>query len=216
MGLATAYLMKEHEQIESVLKNIPTNASPQWDVDRLGALLQFFSSYADHIHHAKEEDILFRYLDGFDILAGGPHCGYYSELRLMRPSVQDVITTLNSEMKRPALEGIPPTASGPSLQPIYEEHAIARKFIERLNFELNEIKKDPARSPQKFFYDLNFYKDLLTEHIRKENTCLFYMIDSYFDDSAQKIIVGEFEKSDEKNTNLITTCQELASNLLLT
>src|SRR5450631_1104929 len=76
--LATENLMKEHQLIlkyidlmeryaELGLKDL--NASVL--VEKADYFIQFIHEFADHFHHAKEEDILFRYLEVPGVLT---HC----------------------------------------------------------------------------------------------------------------------------------------------
>jgi hemerythrin-like domain-containing protein len=60
-------LMIEHRLIERVIKLMiieidKINSSVALDTDLLNAIIDFIKTYADHLHHGKEEDILFQKL----------------------------------------------------------------------------------------------------------------------------------------------------------
>lgn len=58
-------LMNEHRQIEAVLDALTAHAALEAPAREATAeFADFFVTYADHIHHAKEEDGLFRALEG--------------------------------------------------------------------------------------------------------------------------------------------------------
>ena len=87
--------------------------------------IDLIRSYADRYHHAKEEDILFKYFDE------------------------------NSEI----------------LQVMYADHTTGRGHVKAMLEALE--RKDPAALGQ----HLMAYRDLLTEHIKKEDEILFPWMD---------------------------------------
>ncbi len=202
-GAATTYLLQEHETITRALNlarllYTQYNLKKEVDMEPVSVLLDFFSGYADKIHHAKEEDVLFPYLDKMSVLSGGPHCSYYSSLRFISPPIEKVIHNLNEEMHKPDEVKNHTITEGNPLNPILEEHALGRKLIERLRFELEGLQKKQKTDFRDFFYYLNRYIGLLEEHIKKEDTCLFYMVDYYFDENIQQEIVARFKEVDQK------------------
>jgi hemerythrin-like domain-containing protein len=62
-------LVKEHEHILKVIAAIPSliqnfKDGKKQSIDTIKASIEFVKKYADAFHHAKEEDILFKYFDG--------------------------------------------------------------------------------------------------------------------------------------------------------
>ncbi len=89
-------LVNEHTTIKRVLAQLPAlTARIQKGIDTdtrqtLTAVIDFIRQYADKFHHAKEEDILFKYFDaGSDILAV-----MYKEHEIGRQHVRSALTAL--------------------------------------------------------------------------------------------------------------------------
>ena len=76
--LATEHLMKEHQLIlkyvallESYVELSTKNREPSLLFEKAPVFIQFIHEFADEFHHAKEENILFRYLEELGVLT---HC----------------------------------------------------------------------------------------------------------------------------------------------
>jgi hemerythrin-like domain-containing protein len=110
--------------IPEVVRNIDLKAEAGRQVIREG--IDFIRSYADRYHHAKEEDILFKYFD----------------------------------------------ESTDILKVMHEDHEQARSHVKSMLEALD--KQDKATLAE----HLNAYRDLLTEHIRKEDEILYPWMDN--------------------------------------
>jgi len=76
--LATEHLMKEHQLIlkyvallERYVELGSKNSEPSLLFEKAPVFIQFIHEFADEFHHAKEENILFRYLEQPGVLS---HC----------------------------------------------------------------------------------------------------------------------------------------------
>jgi len=108
--------------------------------------IDMIRSYADRYHHAKEEDILFKYFDE------------------------------NSEI----------------LQVMYEDHTTGRRHVKAMLEALE--RKDQATLGQ----HLLAYRDLLTQHIKKEDEILFPWMDRNLSNSQVDELVSKFDEVDQQ------------------
>ena len=69
----TATLIEEHEVILQILDVAEQEAQEQGSLDtkKVAGLLDFFANFADHVHHAKEEKLLFPRLEERGMPRGG-------------------------------------------------------------------------------------------------------------------------------------------------
>ena len=144
-------LVDEHFLIKRLLALIPKMTKSldlESESDRLLILkgLDFIRSYADRFHHAKEEDILFKYTDE------------------------------DSDM----------------VKVIYEDHKNARNHVKAAAEALE--RKEEAEVIE----HLNGYKELLTEHIKKEDEILYPWIDRKLSTAQVGEIFARFEEADSK------------------
>lgn len=137
-------LVEEHKFIKRLIALIPEviadlDVSSSSDLETLRKITDFIRGFADKYHHAKEEDILFKYFD----------------------ESLDILKTMHTD------------------------HENARKFTRAILEGIEEKNKE------KIVANLTSYKDLLTEHIKKEDEILYPWMDRQFSDK----VVGElFEK----------------------
>jgi hemerythrin-like domain-containing protein len=108
--------------------------------------IDLIRSYADRYHHAKEEDILFKYFDE------------------------------NSEI----------------LQVMYEDHTTGRRHVKAMLEALE--RKDEASLGQ----HLMAYRNLLTEHIKKEDEILFPWMDRNLSTSQIDELYSKFNAVDQQ------------------
>ena len=109
--------------IPDVVRNINLKTESGRQVIRDG--IDFIRSYADRYHHAKEEDILFKYFD----------------------------------------------ESTNILKVMHEDHKVARGHVKSM------LEALESRDEATLARHLNAYRDLLTEHIRKEDEILYPWMD---------------------------------------
>ncbi len=208
---ATDYLIREHQVISAILgvlekiaDEIKTGIAPP--LDHLSAIFDFFKTYADAGHHAKEEDILFPELYKLGLLPGGPRCTYFFEAVRMRPNAAKMLECMNTEMGLPFEKLIDPSgmligkqiAFGNPLNPVLEEHLLGRKHMERLLFEVARHREDPTRSTKDILFYIASYSDLLRSHIEKEDSCLFVMVNNLLPQKKQEELVEKFLEADRK------------------
>lgn len=144
-------LVNEHTLIKRFIKLIPKiteGINTDSDIDRQLILdsVDFIKSYADNYHHAKEEEILFKYFD----------------------ENVDIIKIM------------------------LEDHATGRKHVKGI-FEALE-KGDKC----KIVEHLNGYKDLLTEHIKKEDEILYPWIDRNLSTRQVGELFSKFNDADKE------------------
>ncbi len=101
-------LTGEHRVIEQVLACLEkiaarVEAGGNFDAMSVRDVVEFFRHYADHFHHAKEEDVLFTYLErkaGFS-RAQGPTAILRTEHVQERGHVQVIRAVLEADKRRP-------------------------------------------------------------------------------------------------------------------
>ena len=160
-------LVDEHKLIKRVLAILP-NFVKKLDIEKDGKtvkeIVDFIKSYADRYHHAKEEDILFKYFDpGLDIL-----------------------------------------------KVMHEDHESARNHVKEI---LSGLEKKNESSVKKHLLE---YKDLLTEHIKKEDEILYPWMDRNLGDkqigelfSRFYDVDGEFPDAFKKYNSLVKGLEEM-------
>ena len=139
-GLIKRWLALIPEVIEKL--DIETKEGMDLILDGVG----FIRSYADRFHHAKEEDILFKYFD----------------------ENLDIIKTM------------------------HEDHEAGRAHV-RAIVETLEIKAKKA-----VIEHLDAYKELLTEHIKKEDEILYPWMDRGLSIQQVGELFGKFNEAEEK------------------
>lgn len=133
-------LVNEHVIIKSFLALVPDlckRLEEERDLDKelILGIVDFIRNYADKFHHAKEEDILFKYTD----------------------EGQDIIKVM------------------------YEDHKTGRNYVKAILEGLN------TQDVGQITRNLNAYKELLTQHIKKEDEILY----PWFDRALSTRQVGE-------------------------
>ena len=106
--------------------------------------IDFISSYADKFHHAKEEDILFKY------------CDEQAEI----------------------------------IQAMHRDHETARSHVKAMREALEKEDKDAI------IKHLQAYRELLADHIKKEDEILFPWIDGRLSETDKNAIASGFDKAE--------------------
>lgn len=130
--------------IPKVIQHVDVDADTAWDWIKQG--VDVIRNYADKYHHAKEEDIMFKYADE------------------------------NMEI----------------IQVMYEDHKTGRNHVK------NVLEAMETRDKEKAATHLLAYRDLLTEHIRKEDEILYPWIDRGLSDSQVGQMYSKFSEVDAK------------------
>lgn len=124
--------------------------------------IDFIRSYADRFHHAKEEDILFKYFD--------------ENLDIVRTMLQD--------------------------------HMKGRDHVKALTEALEK------RDKERIIEHLNAYRELLTEHIKKEDEILYPWMDRNLSVTQIGELFSKFGEADEISGNGITErCRSFVNNV---
>ncbi len=114
--------------------------------------IDFIRSYADKFHHAKEEEILFKYFDeNLDILKS-----------------------------------------------MLEDHTKARGHVRAL------VEAVEKREKKRIIEHLNAYRELLTEHIKKEDEILYPWMDRGLTMKQVGELFSRFDEVDETSGNGVT------------
>ncbi|MBS4026313.1 MAG: hemerythrin domain-containing protein [Clostridia bacterium] len=167
-------LVDEHKLIKRLLALIP------WLVDKMNTTgfdrqvvldsVDFIRSYADRYHHAKEEDILFKYVD----------------------ETQEII------------------------QVMYEEHTRGRNHVKAV---LEAVEDE---NTEVICNNLLGYRELLTEHIKKEDELLYPWIDRQLNPNQVEELKQAFNRvnielgleTQEKYENFIVTLEQAHTSSL--
>lgn len=202
---ATKYLTLEHENISAMLnlfgKMLGRLKKEDFSVfDDLDSVFDFFKTYADSIHHGKEEKILFDKVVTRLPYTGGTLCSYYKTLQLIRPEISSTVSGLYKTMgKIPPPDLFSAINAGSNVNPLLEEHILGRTFITGLEYAKN------TNNPSLLCQIGQNYRDLLEEHIEKENKCLFAMLDESLSAEEQSELVKAFRAFDTTHQNLINS-----------
>ncbi len=145
-------LVNEHTLIKKLLALIPDIIKDlETEEGRILILesVEFISNYADRYHHAKEEEILFKYFDeNLDIL-----------------------------------------------KVILDDHETGRAHVKAISAGVNNKDKSAVAE------HLNAYRELLTEHIKKEDEILYPWMDRNLDINQIGELFSKFNTVEEKFKN---------------
>ncbi len=139
-----ALIKKWISLIPEIVKNLGTDSAGEQQIILEG--VDFILSYADKFHHAKEEDILFKYFD----------------------EKSDIIQVMREDHRR--------------------ARSHARAIVEGLDRRDNEAIAE----------HLNGYRELLTEHIRKEDEIMLPWMDKQISISQVGELFAKFNAADEQ------------------
>jgi len=192
----TLYLYKEHLIIQEKLSVLKCNCLSQLREGRLpeiliwNDLMNFFSDFADQVHHHKEEKYLIPALisKGFPY-KGGPECGYFKSLQMMNVPLEEQIQDLED-----LLEEKHEKVTVDTTMPILVEHIIGRKLLKAMKLFYLKVQEHPSFIST--LYSLVFrYVSFLEEHIDKENRCLFPMADETLSEKEQEALLRQMEEA---------------------
>lgn len=133
--------------IPKVISALDTNPDEAWGYVASG--VELIQNYADKYHHAKEEDVLFKYVD----------------------------------------------ESSEIIQAMYEEHRIGRSHCRAVTEAM--AKRDASLAAE----HLLAFRQLLTEHIRKEDEILYPWIDRGLTTHQVGEMYAKFAKADAASTD---------------
>lgn len=136
--LVTENLMKEHQLIlkyvglmeryvEFSLKHPDTPVLLEKAVD----FIRFIHEFADHFHHAKEEDILFRYLGAPGVLT---HCNPIPQMLMEHDKAREYVRNMEQALQTKVLQDLADNAvqyAGLLKEHIYKEDNILYPMAER-------------------------------------------------------------------------------------
>jgi hemerythrin-like domain-containing protein len=161
-------LVKEHILIKRLIALIPAITDHLKSADNaknelMNGCTDFISNYADKFHHAKEEDILFKYFeDGMDII-----------------------------------------------NVMYDDHKKGRSIVQSIKNTQAGNNKD-----MNVITDyLNSYKELLTEHIEKEDKILYPWMDRMLNTGQIGKIYSRFNETDIAFRDIPKKYEEFVNNL---
>ncbi len=105
--LATENLMKEHQLILKYVALMERYAEfslkhPGTPVllEKAACFIEFIHEFADHFHHAKEEDILFRYLVSPGVLT---HCNPVPQMLMEHSKAREYVQNMEQAMQEKSL-----------------------------------------------------------------------------------------------------------------
>jgi hemerythrin-like domain-containing protein len=100
--LATETLMKEHQLIlkyialmERYAEFSVNNAQPSMLFEKAHDFIKFIHEFADNFHHAKEENILFRYLEGPGVLT---HCNPIPQMLSEHSKARELVQSMENAL----------------------------------------------------------------------------------------------------------------------
>lgn len=221
--LVNDYLLKEHDFItdfSTILKKeidgLIQGHSPQ--AEKFKKIVRFCRDYVDHVHHSKEENILFEAIYPIKNIEGGPRCIYYKELQIQREPVVEQVKKIKKEL------GIlepdfydnwnASVHQGCIVNPLLEEHILGRQLVTLIEHEAGQLVSGKTQSNQKLIMALYGYVSMIEEHIEKENTCFANTVDNYLPVSQQREIVRKFEELDSGEcAPFIENCTKIMADL---
>ena len=160
-------LVEEHTMIKKIVGLIPKiietlDLDSEEGRNRVQGTVDFIRFFADKYHHAKEEDILFKYFD----------------------ENLDIIHTM------------------------YKDHEKARSHVRAISEGLKE------RNKQKVAEHLSAYKELLSEHIEKENEILYVWMDRNLSTHQVGKLFLSFSEADSNcDADVIKKCRNFVNTL---
>lgn len=96
--LATENLMKEHQLILKyieLMEQYVANQNTMVLLDKIYNFIAFIHEFSDDFHHAKEEDILFRYLEVPNVLT---HCNPIPQMFLEHNKARELVETMEKAL----------------------------------------------------------------------------------------------------------------------
>lgn len=160
-------LVDEHTLIKRLIALIPevietVKTSPKIDKDLVLGVTDFIRSYADKFHHAKEEEILFKY---FNV-----------NLDIVKTMLQD--------------------------------HDTGRNHVKSI------IKALEENDRESIVKHLNGYRELLTEHIKKEDEILYLWMDKNLSTTQVGELFSKFSEVDtEYGKKVPEKCERFVKDL---
>lgn len=155
-------LVDEHKLIlrwVSLIPKVIESLETEIDSELILEGTEFMQFYADKFHHAKEEDVLFKYFD----------------------------------------EGIE------IIKVMHEDHTTVRALRKAIREALEKKDKDAiARG-------LDSYRELLIEHIRKEDEILYPWLDGQMSNVQTNELLSKFTEIDEESKNTSTKYEQFIS-----
>ena len=101
--IATENLMKEHQLIlnyvdlmERYVETNSKNSNTTILLENANFFIKFIHEFADHFHHAKEENILFRYLEIPGVLT---HCNPVPQMMLEHEKARDFVRNMENAIQ---------------------------------------------------------------------------------------------------------------------
>lgn len=108
--LATENLIKEHQLILKYVDLMARYAEfslkhPNTPVllEKAACFIDFIHEFADHFHHAKEEDILFRYLEVPGVLT---HCNPVPQMLMEHDKARELVRNMEQALQDKALNAL--------------------------------------------------------------------------------------------------------------
>lgn len=95
--LATENLMQEHQLILKYIELMERYiTNPAILLAKANNFIAFIHEFADDFHHAKEEDILFRYLEAPNVLT---HCNPIPQMLLEHNKARELVATMEQALR---------------------------------------------------------------------------------------------------------------------
>lgn len=156
--LATENLMKEHRLIlkyVDLMERYVEFSLKHHDIpillEKAAGFIEFIHEFADHFHHAKEEDILFQYLGAPGVLT---HCNPVPQMLMEHHKAREYVRNMEQAVQAKALNDLAANASqyaGLLKEHIYKEDNILYPMAERglSNEAKTAILKEYAQTDQR-------------------------------------------------------------------
>lgn len=158
----TEILKSEHRVIEVVLRVLDTMASRAeeekvLDGESAKQTIDFFKNFADRCHHAKEEGLLFPWMEAHGF----------------------------------------PREGGPT-GVMFSEHEQGRTHIQNMSQSIDPASQGDAEALDRFINNARAYIYMLSEHIQKEDHCLFSMADQAMGEEDQQQLMQNFDHTEKE------------------
>lgn len=158
------HMRAEHRQIEQRLELLDDTTN----FIELKKTAEWLWEFSELKHHFKEETILFPAIVNHPrITEGGPMCGLYFDFHMLNnpvTTVQKIIPLLSFEEHQKLFY----SRGSPLTIPI-DEHRCGKSLLKFVLDQWNMME------PGKIATLLKLYQEIQISHIRKEETCLFFL-----------------------------------------
>lgn len=216
-------LHKEHLTIQSFLSKFEKishylSSKKINDTQYFRNSLDFIRNYVGKYHHAKEEDILFPFVENLKMLKnGGPKCTLFYDMFMQSDYKNKVI----AEHKKYSFKEYRPSqnvkkiiAAKSPLEIPLEDHESGYYLLESMYVECDKIDSYSKHDRAQLSKLSLWYQDMLHQHIRKEEECLFVALKQQFNPEQRAELNKRNTRFNSDHKDLLQQSLENLTNIL--